>query len=214
MPFLPITYRTGSSPRPRTSRITPSATFSTFALYAPARPRSDVSTSTPAFAGCLAILEQRVLHGARLARQVLHRLGELDRVRARRLHALLRLHDPRGRDQLHRARDLLRRLDRADPPADDAELRSHLARPRRREGPALTSSSSASEGLRLVLVVVVDRRHPIPADVGLDLVGGRPGAAARLAAGDRLARSGTSARTPRRTPSASPRSRRTGRPTP
>jgi hypothetical protein len=49
---LPTAYRTGSSPRLRISRITPSATFSTFALYAPARPRSDVSTSTPAFVGC------------------------------------------------------------------------------------------------------------------------------------------------------------------
>ena len=75
--------------------------------------------------GVLAVLEQRVLDGARLTRQVLHRLRELDRVGPRGFDALLGADDPRRRDQLHRPGDLLRRLDRSDPSTDDAELGSH-----------------------------------------------------------------------------------------
>ena len=165
--------------------------FSTFALYAPASPRSDVTTSTPAFVGFSRSSSSGCTHRARLPGEVLHRLGQLDRVGAGGLDALLRLDDPRRRDELHRARDLLRRLDRADPPADDAEL----ARPLGRVVPSSsgsgtcpsTSSSSASAGppssASIVLVVVVHGGHPVPADVGLHLVGRRAGAAAGLAAG-------------------------------
>src|SRR5438552_1368043 len=51
-PFLPTTYRAGSLPPARISRRCCSAIFKTFALYAPASPRSDVITRTPIFVAC------------------------------------------------------------------------------------------------------------------------------------------------------------------
>ena len=69
--------------------------------------------------------EQVVLDRRAVGGEVLHRFGQLLRVRTGLLDALLRPHDARGRDQLHRSRDLLGRLDGADPPTDDAELGAH-----------------------------------------------------------------------------------------
>src|SRR5438067_2255832 len=62
-----------------------------------------------------------------LRRHVLDGLRDLLGVRASLLHALLGAADLRGRDELHRARDLLRRLDPADPAAKEPEACAHLA---------------------------------------------------------------------------------------
>ena len=134
---------------------------------------------------------------AGLPSDVLHGGGQLHRVRPRGLDALLRLHDARRRDQLHGARDLLGRLDRADPPPDDAELGAHALRGRRwlGIGRGLVPSSSAEDM----------RSQP---DVGLDLVGRcRRRRSAALGARHLGRSTRTSLRTPRWRPSAPPRSR-------
>jgi len=54
-------------------------------------------------------------------------LGSMTLMRS--LDPLLRLDDARGGDELHRLRDLLRRLHRLDPPAVLAKLGTHLDQP-------------------------------------------------------------------------------------
>src|SRR6478735_4014473 len=73
---------------------------------------------------------RRVLRGERVVdvgvrRDGRDRPGERPRVRAGFLDPLLGLHHARGRDELHRARDLLGRLDGPDALAVDPHLRSH-----------------------------------------------------------------------------------------
>ena len=68
----------------------------------------------------LALLEERMLVSSLPsgAHQSAEQLGHLARVGARREDALLGPAELRRRDELHRARDLLRGLDGADPPLD------------------------------------------------------------------------------------------------
>src|SRR5580700_2248253 len=66
-----------------------------------------------------------MVHLLRPADHRLDRAGQLPSVRRRGVQALLRLDDPRGRDQLLGARDLGGGLDTPDPPPYRAKLGSH-----------------------------------------------------------------------------------------
>ena len=78
-------------------------------------------------ARALALLEQRVYGLVAAGDQVAEQLGHLGGVGTRGDDPLLGAPQLRRRHQLHRARDLLRRLDGADPPLDVAEGRQRYA---------------------------------------------------------------------------------------
>ena len=81
--------------------------------------------------------------------------GDLLGVRLGRLHTGACLRDPRGRDELHRARDLLDGLRRPDPPPQHSDLCRHRLLPQLFAGAGLltvtfswsTSSSSSASAL-------------------------------------------------------------------
>jgi hypothetical protein len=95
----------------------------TFELKAPASPRSAVMMTI-----CRRGPSQRMPGVLGAADQVAQQLGHLVGVRPRRQDTLLGAAQLGGSHQLHGARDLLRRLDGADPPLDVAERR-HARRP-------------------------------------------------------------------------------------
>src|SRR6266545_1022486 len=82
-----------------------------------------------------AFLQERVDQGPGLPGYVLHGPREQLGVGAGRLHPLLGLEDAGRRDQLHGLGDLLRRLDGADPPTNQSELRAHPVSPPRPRPP-------------------------------------------------------------------------------
>ncbi len=125
-------------------------------LKPPARPRSPVTSSSPAFALGLVLAQQRQARGLR-ARRLRRLAGHApDRVGvgAQRGDALLGAAQARGGDHLHRARDLLDVLHRGDLVLDVA-LRGHGSVLRaalgRRGGLLLVSSPPARRGDLLVL---------------------------------------------------------------
>ena len=95
-------------------------------LNAPARPRSDVIDDDDDALALLVLREQRVRGALRVAGHVAEQLHHRERVRARRLDALLRLLDLRRRDHLHGARDLARALHAHDPLLDVSKVRHRL----------------------------------------------------------------------------------------
>ena len=107
------------------SRHARSVALLMFVLNAPQRPRSAEKTRKSAFFSG-APRQERVQPArpasrpppSSCARPTCEHLAGLHRVRAQRDDALLRAREPRARDHLHRARDLLRRLRARDALAD------------------------------------------------------------------------------------------------
>jgi hypothetical protein len=89
-------------------------------LKLPHRPRSaDDERAAPCRRRAApALVEQRMRRRSTRVARLFEHAQHLDRERARLLDALLRAAQPRRGDHLHRLRDLLRRLDRADAPPD------------------------------------------------------------------------------------------------